>query len=71
MGIDTNMKSLRVYKLNYDQIAYSWWPILEKWRYYKTITKYDNISKEHIEIFKFRHLEIREVSKISTNPIHD
>ena len=26
MGIDTNMKSLRVYKLNNDQLTFSWQP---------------------------------------------
>ena len=60
MGIDTNMKSLRVYKLNYDQIAYSWWPILEKWRYYKTITKYDNIDAQEYKSRKSKFYFFQE-----------
>ena len=43
---------------------------LEKWRHYEIIEKYDKIFKEQVKSFIFRHLAIRKVSKISTNPIH-
>ena len=44
--------------------------ILEKWRYYETIAKYDSLSKEQVKSLTFGHLAKRKVSQNSTNPIH-
>ena len=66
MGIDTKMKSLRV--LQVELWPYSFFA--EKWRHYEIIAKDDKILKEQWKSFIFRHLAIRKVSKISTNPIH-
>ena len=70
MGIDTKMKSLRVLQAELWPNAFFVAAILEKWRHYEIIAKYDKIFKEKVKYFIFRRLAIRKVSKISTNPIH-
>ena len=70
IGIDTKMKSLPVLQAELWPNAFFVAAILEKWRHYEIIAKYDKIFKEQVKSFIFQHLAKRKVYKNSTNPIH-